>query len=111
MTEKTGETRGRKEEHDEATQRLLKKRTLILGEVDSSSDEMDDSESFGSKLDRMFPGWWEEDQHVAECRCDFCLFYHGHSPAHSDGEPPLSSALSPAGQPEQAAAPPSPVAA
>ena len=59
--------------------RILKKRTLILGEVDSSSSEDEaatarvapskNQESFGEKLDRLFPGWWEQDQHKPECSC------------------------------------------
>ena len=59
----------RKTEEDK-TARLMKKRTLQLGEVDSSSEEEMD------KLDRLFPRWWEDDQHLAGCECDFCNMYY-----------------------------------
>lgn len=59
----------RKAEEDK-TARLMKKRTLYLGEVDSSSEEEMD------KLDRLFPRWWEDDQHLADCECDFCKIYY-----------------------------------
>ena len=65
----------RKTEEDK-TARLMKKRTLHLGEVDSSSEEEMD------KLDRLFPRWWEDDQHLAGCECDFCnMYYKGIRPA------------------------------
>lgn len=76
--------------HVDEIPRILKKRTLIFGEVDSSSEDEEpkvattDSqtntkpgESLGEKLDRLFPGWWEQDQHKPECSCDFCKLYHG----------------------------------
>lgn len=68
---KTAASNKRKAE-EEQTARLLRKRTLYLGEVDSSSSE--------DELDRLFPGWWENDQHLAECDCDFCKLYHTKRP-------------------------------
>lgn len=68
----------------EQRERLLKKRTLILGENDSSDDEVEvvvKEESTHEKVERLFPGWWEQDQHPAECWCEFCLLMFSQSQA------------------------------
>lgn len=71
---------------------ILRKRTLRLGEVDSSSsgEEVEEEKIAKTKrgadekkpqdmvdIDAMFPRWWEEDQHLATCLCDFCKTYFG----------------------------------
>lgn len=74
------------QEREQEIARLLRKRTLRLGEEDTSSDEETTHVPKTSRkeepkkteqidFDKLFPGWWREDQHAAECDCDFCLLY------------------------------------
>lgn len=79
--------RGTKRQSEEKeTARLLKKKTKILGNWEESEEE---SEDFSDKLNRLFPRWWEEDQHEATCLCDFCKMYFGRV-GDTDDEPDQS---------------------
>lgn len=64
----------------------------MLGEIPSSDEENlneerakvtkknsreQDTKGEGIDFDKLFPGWWKEDQHTAECTCDFCVLYFG----------------------------------
>ena len=108
MTDSSGnvsKTTKRKREDPEA---LLRKRTLILGEEESSSSssaeetatdtnkDVNENKPKAGKvdLDAMFPGWWEDDQHLYTCRCDFCKVYHGLTDESDEDEPiaPTSTA-------------------
>ena len=53
------------DEENEGTE-VPKKRSR---EQDTKNEEID--------FDKLFPGWWKEDQHTAECECDFCMLYFG----------------------------------
>ena len=76
--------------NDEAeTARILKKRTLILGETSDGEESVEEvkQESTMEKIDRLFPGWWEQDQHLAECGCDFCKLMFGRQDDASNARP------------------------
>ena len=77
---------------EEEISRLMKKRTLMLGEIPSSDEENlneerakvpkrnsreQDTKGEEIDFDKLFPGWWKEDQRMAECACDFCVLYFG----------------------------------
>lgn len=71
-------------------QRILRKRTLTLGEVHSSSEEEQETEKETvsaklARIDRLYPGWWQEDQHVVECACGFCQLMFDRKPLDSSG--------------------------
>lgn len=85
--------------------RILRKRTLELGEVSSSDEEttvkapkMSSTETStnpqGIDFDKLFPNWWEEDQHLETCFCDFCVLFFGKT--RPSIEPLISTALMPA---------------
>lgn len=85
--------------------RILRKRTLELGEVSSSDEEttvkapkMFSTETStnpqGIDFDKLFPNWWEEDQHLETCFCDFCVLFFGKT--RPSIEPLISTALMPA---------------
>ena len=70
--------------------RILRKRTLELGEIGSSDEEtnakapkMSSSEASTQRqvidFDKLFPNWWVEDQHLETCYCDFCVMFFNKS--------------------------------
>ena len=89
-------SRKREEMGDTEIPRLLKKRTLILGEEveSSSSEEEEANEDTIAKINRLFPGWWQEDQHLAECRCQFCQLMFGRTPADPEDQAVVSTSTS-----------------
>ena len=81
---------GKKEVEQPDIQRILRKRTLTLGEVHSSSEEEQETEKETvsaklTRIDRLYPGWWQEDQHVVECACGFCQLMFDRKPLDSSG--------------------------
>ena len=85
------------EQNDEAeTARILKKRTLVLGETSDGEDDVEEvkQESTMEKIDRLFPRWREEDQHLAECGCDFCKLMFGCQDDASNARPLQDTVLS-----------------
>lgn len=96
MTDPSGnvpKTEKRKRENPDA---ILRKKTLSLGEIESSSEEEiipETKKGTDEKkqrdmvdIDAMFPRWWEEDQHLATCLCDFCKAYFGRTAESVEAE-------------------------
>lgn len=79
--------------------RILKKRTLRLGEISSSSSDEEVQETRMEKIDRLFPKWWEDDQHLASCECDFCQLYYGRKPSCDNDSQNVSGSSHPASEP------------
>lgn len=88
---------GKKDVEQADIQRILRKRTLTLGEVHSSSEEEQETEKETvsaklARIDRLYPGWWQEDQHVVECTCGFCQLMFDRKPLDSTGAAVCSGA-------------------
>lgn len=106
----------------EETARLLKKRTLILGEEDESDSEPEivavtttqvskATEILLRKIEAINPYYGNgEDQHLAECRCECCKLMYPSDNEHSDSQN-IDSFLETSRPLQLQAAPPSPDAA
>lgn len=130
MTDPSGNVPKTEKRKREGPDAILRKKTLSLGELDldSSSEETIEeiiTETKGTDekkqrdmvdIDTKFPRWWEEDQHLATCLCDFCKAYYGRTAESVEAELLGSTSMSSAPIASDSidgkhACPPSPTAA